>query len=454
VVDRVQQANLFVRFGLARVFAKHVRAFLHRVLVLFNLSFSVRHLLFLLWKTLQSCTLVHPPPSPLVSMGLGSEFKQYVRTTFPDAVLNGAVQTVDGVVLDVMVFLHLFKPAEHEDSAALRLAQSFWRPIRDARVAALCFDSAVHSPEAKQIEWRNRRQPERQITVEQVERMLSFDVLDDELYADLISMRKLRLMLCEYIVNQIVHQFQNSTQHSLETLYIFGGSTPRQFTRTSVLERPDLQREMHGEADVSGVLAAFVMQTQHNCERIKSITVDTDWVLTGLLHSHVFKNMIIELSNYNRKTGFFDYLTIDIDKLSKAINKTYNITCFEFGALALTRGCDYLGAMVKFCPKWPEYMNVMAKQLAQSKTKITPSNLDTGVLHATIVAASDKMNRAKLTYTPNDGTLARLAWSLLYYNNVPLQGGAGMECIDFGGWVRDGSGRIQLATRCEKRIFN
>ena len=385
-------------------------------------------------------------------MGLAAEFKQYVKTTFPDAVVNGAVQSVDGVVLDVMVFLHLFKPA-NEDSAALRLVQSFWRPIRDARVAALCFDSAAQSPEAKQIEWRNRRQPERHLTAEQVERMLMFDVLDDEMYADLISMRKLRLMLCEYIVDNILRLFKTGN-HSLETIYIFGGSVPKQFTRDEVLERPDLLREMHGEADVSGVLAAFVMQTQHNCELIKSITVDTDWVLTGLLHSHVFNNMIVELSNYNRKTGFFDYLTIDIGKLSKAITKSYNITCFEFGALALTRGCDYLGAMVKFCPKWPDYMNVMAKQLAQSKTKITPTNVDTGVLHATIVAASDKMNRAKLTYTPNDGTLARLAWSLLYYNNVPLQGGAGMECIDFGGWVRDGSGRIQLATRCEKQVFN
>jgi hypothetical protein len=386
-------------------------------------------------------------------MGLGANFKKYMSSVFPAHILKGSVHDCDAVVVDVMVLLHVFKVREDEMQPARRLAMQFWTAIKNARCAALCFDVSHTTPAAKQIEWRNRRQPEVSLTENHVRRMLQFDQLDN--YADLVSSRKLRVILCDYIVRNLVSVFR--AQDRLQNLYIFGTEVPLHYTVgvPDPVLRHDLHKSLHGEADISGMLAAYTMHTECKCMRLKCVTVDTDWVLVGLLHVHLMHedaSFFVELSNFNKGSGFFDIMSVKIRDVEKAIRQVYNVSVFEWASFALTRGCDFVDPLLKFVPDWEAYMVTMLTEYNKRGVQLTPQAIDTDIVHKTIVAASDKTPRAKLNYARGDGALARLAWSMFYFSRAPIHGGADLDNVTFGGWGLDKDGLIQKKA-CAETLF-
>ena len=66
----------------------------------------------------------------------------------------------------------------------------------------------------------------------------------------------------------------------------------------AVLERPDLKRTMHGEADISCIFAAQVLHREWGARSVECITVDTDLVLIGALNA--FEHLLIRMHHFDR----------------------------------------------------------------------------------------------------------------------------------------------------------
>lgn len=380
-------------------------------------------------------------------MGLDKDFKKYVASTFPECIVNEA-SSPDGVVVDCMVILHQFKPRtteseeglmETEDEPAKRLVNNIWWTINDASHAALCFDVTETTPVAKEIEWGKRPKAEVAVTPESVAKMLLFHELPH--YDSIVSSRAARHILCEYVVQEIFKRLRSSD--TTKTVLVLDDGVPRYAERVAlevvVTERPELSRTLHGEADVSGIFAAHVLRGEHGCASVQMRTSDTDWAFISVLNP--FPGMSIKLTHFDYHARTPVHLVIDATKLNKAVSTKYGVSAHEWATLVATRGTDYCEKMLKGVPDWTKYMDTCSNELLRVKRKrgvtdvATSSFVDTDAIHETLVAAS-KMPRANLAYDKRDGALARLAFHVLYSSNAPLNGGAGLDCLSFGGWSR------------------
>ena len=147
------------------------------------------------------------------------------------------------------------------------------------------------------------------------------------------------------------------------------------------------------------------------------------------------------------------YLTVDCWALAKDAPARYGVTLMEWAALVASRGTDYVhGGVIRGVGDWDVYLSGCAESLREVRRGrrgvplVTSERVDADALHATFVAASDRMKRAKLKYESGDGTLARLAWHVLYMRHAPEAGGEGLDCLDFG-WSEDSDEKVVLARR-------
>lgn len=370
-------------------------------------------------------------------MGLAADFKKSLTSELPDCILEHADPAA--VVIDVMVLLHLHavKDPNPDDPdpcpPAKILANKLWWEICKFKCAALCFDVAETTPTAKQIEWQQRPHAAHSVSIEDIHHMLLYEQLYN--YKDIIATRSSRIVLCKWLIKEMFHRIGTS---KLEKLYVFGDKQPVLMQHGSIVERPDLHRNLHGEADASGILAAHVMHEEQNCKTIQCRTSDTDWVLLGMLNS--FQGLQIRLTHFAK--GSAVHQIVDAHILSTLVVETYGINKHEWAALAISRGTDFVEKMLNFIPGWPEYMEAMSFALrAVKRTRgdlASDRHVDIEGLDKVLVSASATFGRAQKMYKKNDGALMRLAWHVMYAARVPLRGGDGLECLEFGGWKKTG----------------
>ena len=375
-------------------------------------------------------------PRPLASsarktaMGLFAGFKSYVSASFPSCVRpNNSVGSDSGVVLDVMCALHAFKPADDEEAPAQRLADALWFSVYDADFVAFCFDVSENTPLAKAICWQERAEPEVEVTTADIERGLLFDLLPH--YNDIISSRSARAALCFWLQRELTTRFRKCDQMPVRRAYFYGSDVqPVCISWSDELDdfdadgtpvghelvctpRPDLQKPLHGEADISCVFAAHVLRSECNASVVEIRSVDTDIVMIASLHA--FQGLQVQLAHFDRKQGSFVKVTFDIAELVRLVTRQYKVSILEWALLCITRGTDYASRSMSGVPDWDKYMDLLCT-LARGKGCVTRDEscvrINTCALHGTIVSATAKTKRSKLLYAPNDGHLARCAWQL------------------------------------------
>jgi hypothetical protein len=377
-------------------------------------------------------------------MGLSPKFKQFLAACHPECLVpeGGAARAV---VIDVMVTLHSHTVHPDDEHPALWLAQTLWYAIEHASVAALCFDVSATTPVAKSIEWAARPAPEVVVTVADVEAALAQDKLPH--FPSLIASRGARAALCKWLVRKMAARLSDE-----QALVVFDDGVPTVYravagVRTSEA-RPDLARTLHGEADVSAVFAAHVLHSEFGAPSVQVCTVDTDIVLIACLSC--FEGLLVRLQHFDHKTRLPVYMTVDCARLAADGPARYRLTLPEWATLVMSRGTDYVhGGVIKGVGDWDVYLRGCADALRDVKASrgrelVTPHTVDAGALHTTFVAASARMKRAALKYERDDGTMARLAWNVLYFTHAPLRGGEGLDCTAFGWRVEDG-GKVACA---------
>jgi hypothetical protein len=387
-------------------------------------------------------------------MGLAPDFKKYIAATFPGCVCESTTGDVVTVV-DVMVLLHSFSVRPSEEAPAQRLAETLMYTISNAPHAAMCFDVSATTPAAKSLEWAARPAPAVVVTATDVEAALAQDQLPD--FPSLLASREARTVLCRWLVCQVAKRLRWG-----RTLLVLNDGEPALYATSSVGEctvtpRPDLAREMHGEADISCIFAAQVLHREHGGVAVECITVDTDLVLIGALNA--FEGLRLRMHHFDRATKAPVFLTIDCWLLAQHGPARYGLSLMEWAALVASRGTDYVhGGVIRGVGDWDVYLTGCAEALCRVRQSrggapiVTPDRVHVDALHATFVSASDSMKRAKLKYEASDGTLARLAWHLLYMRNAPEGGGAGLDCFDFG-WTRGVDNTVVLRSGAQPKTY-
>ena len=379
-------------------------------------------------------------------MGLSPKFKAHVAECHGDCVIGeNFVPAVRAVVIDVMVSLHSHTVRPGDERPALWLAQTLWYSIENAQVAALCFDVSATTPVAKSIEWAARPAPEVSVTSADVEAALAEDQLPH--FPSLIASRGARATLCKWLVRKMAARLGAG-----QTLLVFDDGVPALYRNVGGVStsepRPDLARTLHGEADVSAVFAAHVLRNEFGLPVVQVCTVDTDIVLIACLSC--FDGLWVRLQHFDHKTRQPVYMTVDCARLAVAGPARYGLSLAEWATLVMSRGTDYVhGGVIKGVGNWDVYLRGCAEALRDVKASrgrelVTKDAVDAGALHTTFVAASARMKRAAIKYDRDDGTMARLAWNVLYFTHAPLRGGEGLECTSFG-WRVGEAGQVSCA---------
>ena len=381
-------------------------------------------------------------------MGLGPSFKPYLRDTFPSVVLEDAGDA-DGVVIDVMVLLHTFTLREEDehDRPVDRLVGMFWNAICGYTRAALCFDVPSTTPSAKAIEWRNRPAPEIVVTSDDLNEWLIFDQIYE--FKSVMASRQARMVLCNFLAKRLVERMRCPTWTGLlKTLIVFGDVAPVVYLRSGPqTPRPDWKRPLHGEADVSGIFAAHILKDK--CRGVVAVTCDTDWCLVGALNA--FPGLVVKLTHYDRKCGAFVSMFVDVNKLVAEVKRVYSVNLFEWAAVVLTRGSDYVTSFIRGIPDWHTYVSLLCNRVVAQKNRtkvaevVSASALNGPLFFGALKQLVNDTQRTALKIDENDGELARLAWNLFYFKHVPLAGGAGLDCESFGGWQVDANGVVDKA---------
>lgn len=377
-------------------------------------------------------------------MGLSADFKKFISSQFPKA-CEPPTSPADGIVVDVMVYLHSFVERENDAEPAQKLVDSIIWAANGATSAVFCFDNSKDTPAAKEVEFAKRPQPTRTFTDDEIRSALMMDILPD--YKNLIQSRNARTVLCDWIVEQLTTRFV--TQKNMKTVYFFGTSeVPMMYTKEPAITltlRHDLAKQLHGESDISGIYAAHILKKECNAAVVELRTVDTDWVVIGMLNP--FEGLRIRLQHFDRRIGTFVSWFADISMLCKMVVTQYKIAVQEFCLLCLSKGSDYVQNAIAGFPDWPMYIDSCARELIRVKTRagevVEDGRINGAALHAVFVEASANKKRSKLNYNKTDGFLTRLAFNYFYFSQAPLRGGKHLNCFDFG-WVRDGSGVVKL----------
>jgi hypothetical protein len=377
-------------------------------------------------------------------MGLAPKFKQYLNEVFPAVATKNEPPPPGGVVVDVMVALHSHTVRAGDDAPATWLAQTLLFAIGEAPLAALCFDVSATTPEAKAIEWESRPKPAVVMTAADVEFALETNQLPD--LASLVASRQARTALCRWLVQRVAERLRWGT-----TLLVLDDGMPTVYRTSASGERsqearPDMARSLHGEADISCVFAAHALHAHFGAPVVEILTCDTDLVLIGCMN--VFEGLRVRLVHFDHASKRPVYLWVDCAVLAREGPARYRVTLPEWAALVASRGTDYVKSMIHGVGDWDVYLHGCAAALNDVKSSrggkpfVAADRVETGPLHVVFVAASERMKRARCRYERDDGTLARLAWNLLYFHNAVHRGGEGLDCTLFG-WQKDG-GRIAV----------
>lgn len=167
-------------------------------------------------------------------MGCAPGFKAYVAAEFSEAIVHQP-DAPDGIVLDFMPILHRFKPSLNgapNYNPIDDLVNRVWSLIKDARCAAICFDVSSTTPNAKQIEWRDRPKPKEIVTKDNVERWIFFGILPH--YDSMVATRSARIVLCQHIVQELYARLPDAEK--LKTVFTFGETMPEEVTGTTVIK--------------------------------------------------------------------------------------------------------------------------------------------------------------------------------------------------------------------------
>jgi hypothetical protein len=391
-------------------------------------------------------------------MGLAADFKKYVAATHGDCVRpspgQAGYEPPDAVVVDVMVLLHSFSVRSSEEAPARRLAETVMHSVADAPVAAMCFDVSASTPPAKSLEWAVRPAPAVHVSAADVHAALEHEQLPD--FPSLLASREARTVLCRWLVQRAAELLRWD-----RTLLVLDDGAPTVYATTATGERsatprPDLARPLHGEADISCIFAARTLHGEWRARLVECITVDTDLVLIGALNA--FDGLRVRLHHFDRATKLPVFLTVDCSALAVAGPARYGLDIMEWAALIASRGTDYVhGGVIRGVGDWDVYMTGCAEALRDVRRSrgnaplVSDQRVETAALHTTFVAASSRLKRSKLKYEADDGTLARLAWHVLYMRHAPMRGGEGLHCLDFG-WMLDQNNAVALR-RTAARAF-
>jgi hypothetical protein len=378
-------------------------------------------------------------------MGLGAQFKNYLKSTFPAAV-SDEPPAADAVVIDTMVLLHSFTIRdEDEDQPATRLVNMFWNTVKTYKRAVICFDVPKDTPSAKSIEWRHRSVNRSEthlvdVSVEEVRAWLAFNQLYN--WNSIIANRQARMAVCEFVADSLVARMRRDEDSSpLRTIIVFGAQTPMIYQKNgSCTTKPEWKLTFHGEADISGIYAAHLFKDKST--KVVCVTVDTDWVLVGALNA--FDGLVVQLSHFDRKLGRFVSIYVDVFKFRAAAENTYKVTFHEFASVVLTKGSDYVGQMIAGVGEWHNYVSLLCNRLIAQKNRrkiatiVSASAFDAPVFFEAMQQFVKDVPRTTLRFQPDDGELARLAWNFFYFSKSPLTCTADkLACEKFGGWAYD-----------------
>jgi hypothetical protein len=398
-------------------------------------------------------------------MGLAPAFKQYIRAKFPECVSTDALAPVEGVVVDVMVILHSFKPdTMSEMPSGRQLCDRLFYAVWEYEHAVFCFDNTAQTPINKAIEWAKRAdgaavpadvEPTKPMDPAALDDALSRHELPDDFNAFLAD-RKLRMKVCEYLQDEMFRRMRMggpaSTLVSMAVLGARDVPSAAYWNKDDTLEivsRSDLTAPMMGEADVSCISAAMYLRAI-GANRVHVRTVDSDLVAVALLHA--FPGMFISLPVFDRKKHELAHYSVDVHALANAAPKAYGVCIQDFVVILLSKKTDYTRASIMQLGEWCKYVAVCVQALKMQQEPLYDADdatLDLLVMHRMFLGATvGQRKNVKIAYGIKSWHLNRLAWVFWYYTLAPSMKTASksLDPVQWGWTVKDVAGR---QTVCE-----
>jgi hypothetical protein len=394
-------------------------------------------------------------------MGLDAKFKDFLRESFPSAVLPCPPDDEPPAVLiiDAMCILHQYSPYENDEGSLQALGNYVWNNATasagGSTTVVVCFDDQNDLPRQKELEYAKRPRPDNAQDPEELERML-LSGRTPAPWKSVVSDRDARGAIVRALRDALGAKFSERAFPQFKKLIVHGAG--RRATVWSAapdgnsgikIARSEKSgnAELLGEGDISMIYWLNRLRLREPSGVAVIRTIDSDIIALALLHAS--PETYVALSHYDARERRPVHCVVDVWALAEEIPRKYKGATPELFVLAaIARKTDFVarlrperdGKPTGGLPAWPVWMTSCLTSLVTLSSPLEMSSASIRKMLKTVPI------RGGGTILASAAHARRIRWNYTYWLTAP-RGEACLVGLDpfSNGWAFEADGETLRA---------